>query len=288
MRISGLPSYANRRSPTYPGCVIFSPTRDLCKSRWGDLYARGEGERDKQREWTEENRYREETIVDKTSSESPHVRVLPLIEASGFLLKINVTSPIWDRRINTRRDDPWNGYTRSAQPNHFQNYTHEQCKRRQSLIEDVSKQAGRAGARRVYATASPKPSDSFRYLLFRAQYPTTNLINPARRRGYGPELHTYETNLHVPGVTGNFTILSIIPSSYHKKNIRFRIFRECNMDLPLRAARLGLRPSFYFCSAISDRKRILNCESINFDRFAHIIIYAPVSTIYRTLVNATC
>ena len=29
--------------------------------------------------------------MDKTSSESSHVRVLPLIEASGLLLKINVT-----------------------------------------------------------------------------------------------------------------------------------------------------------------------------------------------------
>lgn len=48
------------------------------------------GKRDKQR--VKEKRHREATIVDETmSSESSHVRVLPLIEASRFLLKINVT-----------------------------------------------------------------------------------------------------------------------------------------------------------------------------------------------------
>lgn len=111
-----------------------------------------------------------------------------------------------------------------------------------------SKQAGRqASTQRVYAT-SPKLSDSFRYLLFRAQYPTTKLINPARRRRYQSQSCTRMRQTCTYLITGNFTILSIIPSSYRKKNTRFRVFRECNMDFLLCVARTGLKSFFYFYS----------------------------------------
>lgn len=82
-----------------------------------------------------------EVIVDKTSSESPHVRVLPLIEASGFLLKIDVTilSEIEGSILVAMTRETVTSEAR----NHFQNYTHEQCRRRWSLIEEVSKQASK-------------------------------------------------------------------------------------------------------------------------------------------------
>jgi len=72
--------------------VIFSPNGIYVNP---DEKIRKEGEREINRE----NGQREtdtgrKTIVDKTSSESPHVLVLSLIKASGLLLKINVTSPI--------------------------------------------------------------------------------------------------------------------------------------------------------------------------------------------------
>lgn len=142
-------------------------------------------------------------------------------------------------------------FSSEARPNRFQNYTREQC--RQSWSDRASK---KASALRISATASSEPSDSFRYLLFRLQYPTTLLINPVRRRGYGPKLYRYmyETKLHVP-VTGCFAILSIIPSSCRKKNTRFCVFRKCNMDFPSCTAKLGLK---LFLLHIWN-ERILNC-----------------------------
>lgn len=89
-------------------------------------------------------------------------------------------------------------------------------------------------------------------------------------------------------VTGNFAILSIIPSSYHKKNTRFRVFRECNMDFSLCTVAVEIKAVFLFLFCVDKRnKRILN-QSILIDLYVYVIAYTRVSMIYRTSVNAIC
>lgn len=98
----------------------------------------------------------------------------------------------------------------------FQNYTHKQCKRRRSLIEEVSKQGKQAHSaytRRLHP--SRVTASGISYFGHNIRPRSSSILRVSVATGHS-STRMRQTCTYL--VTGNFAILSIIPSSNRKKN----------------------------------------------------------------------